>query len=155
MYWWPLLCGLSTPGWSFKVPTFAVQTYGPPTTQAFGVIVWSCLYIHINYPESVFIHHIYYATFSSTPRMLLDYDLSFSVFFFFQYWLICAFIYFFFCRCVCADHPRWGCGSTVERDLPVPAAGAEPCHPVHDLWRTEEAAEERRSQGGEGETERD
>ena len=56
---------------------------------------------------------------------------------------------FFFCRCICADHPWWGRRSTVEWHLPVPAAGAESRHPVHDLWRPEEAAEERSSPGGE------
>lgn len=56
---------------------------------------------------------------------------------------------FVFCRCICSDHPRWGRRSTVERHLPVPAAGAEPRHPVHDLWRPEEAAEERSIPGGE------
>lgn len=69
-------------------------------------------------------------------------------FIFLSHWLICSFS---LCRCICADRSRWGCWGTVERHISVSAAGAEPCHPVHDLWRTEEAAEERHSQGGEWE----
>lgn len=36
-YWLPLLCGWSTPGWSFRAPSFTTQTFGPPTTPAFWV----------------------------------------------------------------------------------------------------------------------
>ena len=36
-------------------------------------------------------------------------------------------------RCFCADLQERGSGRAVERHLPLPAAGAQPCHPVHDL----------------------
>lgn len=59
MYWSPHLCGSSTPDWSFKVPIFAVQTYGPLPT--LGLRVNShhlrCSCILVNYSASVLIHH--------------------------------------------------------------------------------------------------
>lgn len=42
--WWPPLCGSSTPGWSSRVPSFAVRTFSPQTTLASLVILllnWS------------------------------------------------------------------------------------------------------------------
>lgn len=54
----PILCGLSTPGWNFKVPSYAVTTYHPQSTMAYWVIPCSFLYIHINDPESDLIQHL-------------------------------------------------------------------------------------------------